>query len=279
MKAQAFSILVILSSILMMTSCSSSSDALKVGTPAFYWSGAKETYAAGDYVKTVEHLENLARTENEFKARAMPWELILTSGMAKGYMELADNFEFGAKANRGNAAAFRRQMITFRTYANTLALQFAHTYQEFAKTNKDPEITLDFTFPTGSAISSPQLTKIGSGELLSPSIVDDIRRAHLMTTVLLQACRAVGAPDDVAKAQEVFKTTPAKIPRDAFFFAMANALHDQAGLYVRAKLDQPDRVQYFAAQATDTLKQIPESKDTKVLAARIEKTVKAAKTN
>jgi hypothetical protein len=279
MKVRAFSILAIVSSALLMTSCSPGSEAAKVGTPAFYWSGAKETYAAGDYVKAIEHLENLAKTQNEFTARAMPWELILTSGMAKGYMELADNFEYGAKANRPNAAAFRRQMTAFRTYANTLALQFAHTYQEFQKTITDQQITLDFPFPTGSAIPSPQLTKIGNGEMLSPSIVDDVRRAHLLTSVVLEACRAVGAPDDVAKAQEIFRKSPAQIPREVFLMEMADALHEQAKLYTRAKLDQPQRVEYFTTQALDTLKQIPESKATKALSEKIQKTLKAAKTS
>ncbi len=278
MKAQAFSILAIVSSgLMMMMSCSTGSDSVKVGTPAYYWSGAKEAYAAGDYAKTTEHLENLARTQNEFTARAMPWELILTAGMARGYMELADNFEFGAKANRANAAAFRRQTTAFRTYANTLALQFAHTYQEFQK-NKDPQVPLDFPFPTGSPISSPQLTKIGSGEILSPAIVDDVRRAHLQTSVLLEACRAAGAPDDVAKSQEIFKTSPAQVPREVFLLAMADSLHEQAKLYTRAKLDQPNRVEFFATQSLEALKQVPESKATKALADKIQKTLKAAKT-
>ncbi len=277
MMVRAFTILAIVSCALMLTSCSPGSDAVKVGTPAFYWSAAKETYAAGDYVKTVEHLEKLAETQNEFTARAMAWELILTSGMAKGYMELADNFEFGAKANRANATAFRRQMSAFRTYANTLALQFAHTYQEFLKTNKDPQIVLDFPFPTGSAIPSPQLTKIGNGEILSPAIVDDVRRAHLLTSVVLEACRAVGAPDDVAKAQEIFKASPAQVPREVFLLEMADALHEQAKLYTRAKLDQPNRVEFFTSQAVETLKQVPESKATKALSDKIQKTIKAAK--
>ncbi len=277
MKAQAFSIFAIVSSGLMMMSCSTGSDSVKVGTPAFYWSGARETYAAGDYVKTIEHLENLAKTQNEFTARAKPWEMILTSGMARGYMELADNFEFGAKANRANAAAFRRQVTAFRTYANTLALQFAHTYQEFQK-NKDAQVPLDFPFPTGSAISPPQLAKIGSGAILSPAVVDDVRRAQLQTSVLLEACRAAGAPDDVAKSQEIFKASPAQVPREVFLLAMADSLHEQAKLYTRTKLDQPNRVEYFATQSLDTLKQVPESKATKALADKIQKTLKAAKT-
>ncbi len=35
--------------------------------------------------------------------------LILTSGMARGYTDLADAFEAGGRANQSQAAAFRRQ--------------------------------------------------------------------------------------------------------------------------------------------------------------------------
>lgn len=278
MKALTVSILAIVIGGLFMMSCSGGSEAVKVGTPAFYWSGAKETYAAGDYVKTIEHLENLAKTQNEYTSRALPWQLILTSGMARGYIELADNFEYGARANRPNATAFRRQMTAFRAYANTLALQFAHAYQEFLK-NQDPQVVLDFPFPTGSPLPPPQLAKIGGGEILSPAIVDDVRRAHLQTSVLLEACRAVGAADDVAKSQAIFKAGPAQVPREVFLLAMADSLHEHAKLYSRTKLDQPNRVELFATQSLETLKQIPSTKETKALADKVQKTLKSAKTS
>jgi len=37
------SILAVVIGGLLMTSCSGGSEAVKVGTPAFYWAGAKET--------------------------------------------------------------------------------------------------------------------------------------------------------------------------------------------------------------------------------------------
>lgn len=280
MKARAvrsFSIFAILSGGLVVTSCSTGPAPPQIGTPAYYWSAAKETYAAGDYLKASEHLENLARTENEYMARALPWNLILTSGMAKGYADLADDFEFGTKANRANPTPFRRQMGEYRQYASTLALQFAHTFEIFEKTNKDPKIALDFTFPTGSALSHPQFSKIGNGELLAPAIVDDVRRATLQTSVLMAACRAVGAADDVAKSQEVFKAGNAQVPREVFLLAMANSLYDQSQIFGRTKLDQPERVEFFLTHATEALKQVPESKETKALAEKIQKALKALK--
>jgi hypothetical protein len=77
---------------LILTSCSSGPQPPAPGTPAFFWAAAKETYAAGDYEKTVQHLGRICNTQSDYPARAQPWLLVLTSGMAKANMDLAEAF-------------------------------------------------------------------------------------------------------------------------------------------------------------------------------------------
>src|SRR5215470_17808255 len=91
-----------------LTSCSGPTTA-RVGTPEFYWYAAKETYAAGDYMKTADHLDHLIDNQNEYTARALPWSLVLTSGMAAGYIELADAYTAGARVNKIRSLALRRK--------------------------------------------------------------------------------------------------------------------------------------------------------------------------
>jgi hypothetical protein len=268
------SLFVIVGAGLVATSCSSGPEPPRPGTPAFLWSAAKETYAAGDFQKTSEHLEQICRTPNDFTARAQVWDLILSSGMAKSYMDLGDYFEYGARARAGNPGQFRRMMSDYRTYASRLSLQFAENFQNFEKNNKDPKITLDFTFPEGNALPSPQITKIGNGDLPAPAILDELRKQHLKTGVVLQTCRALGVPDDAAKAQQMFKGGNVQVPRETFLLAMASALHEQAQLFVRTKLDQPDRLKMFDAHALDVVKALPETKETTALSAKIQKSLK-----
>ena len=52
------------------TSCSSGPQPPQPGTPAFFWAAAKETYRAGDFLKTSENLQRILATDNEFSARA-----------------------------------------------------------------------------------------------------------------------------------------------------------------------------------------------------------------
>src|SRR5689334_4597358 len=85
----------------LQLSCSTDS-APKTGTPQYYWSAARENYAAGDFSKTAENLERVAATENEFSARAQAWLLILTSGQIRGQMDLADGLEAGVRARKAD---------------------------------------------------------------------------------------------------------------------------------------------------------------------------------
>src|SRR5512146_768726 len=97
---------IVLAVSLFSISCSTGPTPPKPGSPAFYWNAAKTAYAAGDYQKASENLENVARTENEYTGRALAWNLVLMSGIVNGNMQIADNFEYGAKANRGNPTPF-----------------------------------------------------------------------------------------------------------------------------------------------------------------------------
>lgn len=247
------------------------------GTPAFYWTAAKETFSAGDYRKASDHLEQLSKTDNEYATRAMPWKLVLDTGMAKGYMELADRFERGSHANRTNPTPFRRQMAQYRILAGQLAIQAAETMLRFRGKNRDPEVILEFTYPTGSAAEIPQLNKIGQGILIQEAELETVERQTLQREVLLMTCAAAGAPGDTAKAQELFRNPPVKVPRAGFMLAFAEAFYDLSQLFDRRKLDQPQRLGVLCKEALAALEGIPESKKTKDLKAKIQKAMKEAK--
>src|SRR5258708_29207573 len=119
-----------------LISCSDS-GAPKEGTPAYFWSAAKETFAASDYVKTVEHLERLTANENEFTTRARPWLLIMTSGTTRGYMDVAESFDAGARANKTNPTALRRTTNNYRAAANHTPLPFVQLFDQFSSSKDD----------------------------------------------------------------------------------------------------------------------------------------------
>jgi hypothetical protein len=266
--------LALLSANLILFSCSSS-DAPQPGTPAFYWSAAQETYATGDYQKTVEHLGNILSSQNEYVARAQPWMLILTSGMAHGYMDLADAFEAGSHANPSQGTAFHRLVNEYRGSASRLSLQFAEAFGNFR--SKDDYVTLSFPYPTGSPTEVVLVTRASKGAMPPAAEVETAQKHTIERAVLLATCRAAGAQGDPAKAQELLKSGSGKVPRAAFVQAMATAMFEQAQLYSHNKMDDPDKMKIFCSRAQDALKLLPASKETDDLNKKIQATLKKSK--
>jgi hypothetical protein len=253
-----------LSVFLIGISCSSGNAPPATGTPPFYWSAARETFAAGDYQKTLDHLENLINTQNDYTARALPWYLVMTSGMARAYNDLADSFEAGGRANKTDPSAFRRHLNQTRTMAGRSAVHFAEAFAQFQKDKTDP-VPLAFRYPTGGAAPVPALLKVANGMLPPASEIEIAQKRALERGVLFQTCYAVGAPDDLAKTQELFKAADVQTSRAVFVTAMASALYDGSQLFSRTKLDDPDKMRIFCTRAQEALKTLPESKQVKDL--------------
>lgn len=261
---------------LLGAGCSSGPQPPQPGTPAFYWAAAKSTYAAGDFLKTSDNLSQLS-TAADYGARTQPWAIVMSAGLAKGYMDLADNFELGARANRANPTPFRRQVIQLRSLASTAVMQGAETIHKFLAGDKTDPIVLEFPYPTGSLSDPVQLQRVAKGMMVPDADIEGLQKSMLQRGVLLTVTRVVGASDDPAKTQEIFKAGEVKVPRATFLLAISRSLVDQADLYTATKLDQPDRLNLLCQEATEALDSVPASKDTKDLAAKIGKLKKPGK--
>jgi hypothetical protein len=273
---RSVALVALISAFVILSSCSSGPSGPKPGTPGFYWGAAKETFAAGDYSKTLDHLDNLLSTDNEYSARALPWFLVLSSGTTNGYIEMADAYDAGAHANRTDSSTFRRQVAEYRKAGGQMALRFAERYGALAKLPAG-DVALAFGYPRGSAGDNPMLTKVEKGMIPQAGDVDAIQTGIIQKNVLQIACEAAGAPNDAAKAQALLSAADAKVPLATFQLAMAGALHKAGALYARDRLDDPNKLQTLCQLAQNALKGVPDSKASKDLAAKIQATLKKAK--
>lgn len=270
-------VLALVTGIATLFSCSSGPSEPKMGSPAFYWQGAREVYKAGDYMKTLQNLDNLLATDNEYTARALPWVLVLKSGIAEGYMEAADNYAVGVH-NSHEPSAFRRQVSDNRNAASQLALQFAEDFGKIAKLKGDT-ITLEFAYPKGNAAPVTQFTKVTTGIALTPTEAETAQQRSVERGVLLAVCRAAGAAQDTAKASNLLQTGVATVPRAVFMTAMADSLFRFAKLYSKDKLDEPQKMDALIERAQNALAGLPDTKETKDLKSDIQAAIKKAKAN
>ncbi len=264
--------------LLTTVSCSSGPPAAPPGSPGFYWKAANETYAAGDFMKAALNLEELVKKESEFTARAQPWRLVVTAGLAKGYAELANNFEYGARANKTNPTPFRTQLANYRRSAGRYALQYAESFLAFEKHDHTQPIPLAFPFPTGNPAKVTELDRIANGILLPEAQMPPIEKRGLSRAVVMAAAAAVGAGEDVAKAQQMFGEAGGQIDHDVFAMFLAQTFYDLSWIFSRDKLNLPDRVELFCGEGLDAAKSIQkETKESKKIASDLEKMLKSVK--
>src|ERR1043166_5933354 len=121
---------------LLAIACSTGPQPPQPGTPRFYWGAANEMFRVGDYLKANENLSQVTRSDNDFAVRAQRFELVVSSGLAQAYVELAENYEMGARANRANPTPFRKLVILFRGNASNLSMQFTESFHRFRIANK-----------------------------------------------------------------------------------------------------------------------------------------------
>ncbi|MGA2181675.1 MAG: hypothetical protein ABSH47_01470 [Bryobacteraceae bacterium] len=262
--------------VLCLTSCSSGPSASQPGTPPFYWGAAGETWRSGDYVKTLDDLSHLTADQNEFTVRARPWEIVVATGVARGYVDLADTCESAIKKSPARASAIRRQMSAWRAIANSTTLELADTFHKFSAANKQASIPLEFTWPpVGNAAVPAQRDRFATGLPVSAADLDALEQAMVQRGVMLAAARATGAGEDTAKAQELFRQPKPAVVTETFMVGMGQALYDLSSLYGPKKLDAPNRHDMLITLATNALKPYPKNKDAAALLAKIEKETKA----
>jgi hypothetical protein len=259
------------------TSCSSGPKPPQPGTPAFFWAAARETWRAGDFLKTSENLQRILATENEYTARARAWDTAISAGITQAYIELADAWEAGARANRANPTPFRKQVSTLRSLASASAIQYTEDLHKVVEADKDPNILLAFAYPAGAIAPPAGLKRVSGGILVQDSERELLQAAMLQRGVLLSVCAAAGSPDDAAAAQERMKTGEYQVPRDTFILASVKSLQEQSDLFTGTKLDQPNRLKMMSQEALKALSVLPQSKESKSLNDKIQARLKKAR--
>jgi len=110
--------------------------------------------------------------------------------------------------------------------------------------------------------------------MLQPTEIEEAEKRAVERAILMAACNAAGAPDDPAKTQDLLKAGTHQVPRAAFVTSMAATLFEESKLYGTRQIGNPDRAKVFCNRALDALKTVPETKQTKDLAIKINKSLK-----
>lgn len=257
-----------------LAACSSGPTPPEPGTPAFLWNAARQAYHSGDLAKANDDLSELQQKDNEFTPRTRIWQIVLAGGMARGYSELADGYESGAKVNRANSLEFHKQVTHLRSLAGHAALDFTQAVHAFVARDPSADVQLAFDLPPGSAAEPAALRKAYAGIMLQEAEAESLETAMVERGVIRAVCLANGTPDDSAQVLEKFKAGEVKTPRAILLYAAAKTLFDASDVFTSSKLDQPQRRKVMCDEALAALHSIPETKDTAALATKIQAALK-----
>jgi hypothetical protein len=255
----SFRFLILLPVALLFVSCSSTekASAPKLGSPAYSFNAANESLKRGDYVSAYESLGKVVSNQSEFTAQARVLHVVLGAGLARGYMELADMYENGAKFHRTNPQDYRSRIPAIRRRAAQMAFQFA---ENLRTVREDQTAKLDFTTMTPDAAEPAALAKVKQGLVLMPSDHEALIEGMAKHSV-----------------SEIAKEIGGNPTREVFLTAMARALTAQADLFSQRKLDEPKKAHALLSEALTVVKGLPETKETKELGTKISDQLKKVK--
>ncbi len=272
MRTQA--LLLAVGASVFMAACSSGPTTPEPGTPAFLWNAARQTYHDGDFAKANDDLSELQQTDNEFAPRARIWQIVLAGGMARGYSELADGYESGARINRADSLAFHKQTMDLRSFAGHAAMDFTQAVHMFAARDPSAEVQLAFDIPSGSVTEPAMLRKAYAGMMLQDAEAQSLETAMVERGIIRVLCLANGMPDDSAQLLEKFKASEIKTSRATFLYAAAKTLFDASEVFSPNRLDQPQHLKVMCEESLAVLHSNPETKDAVALAAKIQAVLK-----
>jgi hypothetical protein len=273
MKLQA--LLLAVAAAFFLAACASGPSLPEPGTPAFLWNEARHAYHSGDMAKANDYLSEIQQTDNAFTPRARIWQIVLASGVARGYSDLADAYASGERLNRANALAFHKHVTELRASAAHTAMDFTQAVHAFVARDPSTDVQLGFDLPPGSAIEPAALRKPYGGAMPLEGEVQTLQTTMLEHGVIGSICLANGSANDSAQLLSKFKAE-VTTPRFTFLYAAAKNLFDLSGLFALNRLDQPQKFQVMTQEAISALQSIPQTDDTKALIKKIQATQKKA---
>ncbi len=257
--------------LVLLAGCSSGPPPPRSGTPEYYFATALDNYNKGDYAKADDWLAKMAKSESEIANKTRVWRLVLQGGRMQGLRELADYYEFGARANKDKPGPFHKKVADYRNAAAALSMELAETYDGFVKASPSGDVALHFPFPPrGSLGRPPAMTRIGAGQLPSQADIETTAAQMVERGIVSTAAEFAGAGGDAAKAQAAYKATPATAPRAALQLAAAKLLYEASAIFGSKKRNDPPRQEFLLKRVKTALAEADKSaKEAKELELRI----------
>lgn len=229
---------------------------------AYEYDGAKDMLKKGRFEKALEFSEAPAKAmpPNEFTSRAQVFQVVVYSGLIRGYGELADGYRKGSETTRNPQfkAAFERQRNDALQYGSRLGLslaELAHTIDQTRSLGK--EYTLDAPYPSQEApLTLPQLSRVMDGGWIDPDEQETLGKEALLKGINDALAGVMGA--DRSKARTALAAGPVKLDGADFGLYFGKELLYAASLFDKKHGRDSTKLKLICAEADGLGKAVSE---------------------
>ena len=281
---------VILSSLLMalvLGSCSAPVERL-VGFAKVY-DNAKIMFGLSDFDRSLEYATELAKADppTEFTERGQVISVILMSGLARGYKELAEGYRDGIEKlkNPSERPAYSRRRYDYYQYSKTRALQLAELSTRYLQGQEGDEVkdfAVELPYPEiEPSVSNQELDRVLEGMHLEDPEHTIAELKAIRKCMRRSLAGALGVEEDNVRA--ALESGSARISNVAFDLFLARQLVELTGTFGpkglrenRTRIAVCDRADAVVEKALAILKANPDE-DLEKVAADIQKDIETAR--
>jgi hypothetical protein len=252
---------------LLFLSVSSIVIALTACTPApegyEYWKQVNREYESGDYIDTLNYLNDLLRTENDYTARAAAWKVVILGGMTRSSVEIEEACNKGiSRVAAWNSGPYKNCVEQFRWKARTRTLDLIDALSEFeAKAGAGGDVLLDFPLPNASFGRNSMIGRTRAGAMPVEKAFEPAAARVVDRHIYLQVRDFVGTDDDAA-VKSMFEALPVSVQKEAVLVGVAKTLLVAAAVFGKDRLDDTAKRSATLKRARECLQPALDGSDT-----------------
>ncbi len=219
-----------------------------------FWKQVNREYESRDYINTLNYLNDILRTENDYTARAAALKVVILGGTTRSALEIEEACAAGiSRVPAWDSGPYKNCIEQFRWRARTSTLALIDALGGLEKSAAaSGAVSLDFPLPETSSDPSPMIGRTRAGampveKIFEPSVVRIVDR-H----IFLQVCDAVAK--DEAGAKQLFEARPVTVPKATFLVGVAKTLLVGAAVFGADRLDDSEKESATLQQARECLR-------------------------
>jgi hypothetical protein len=201
------------------------------------WKEVNREYESRDYMNTLNYLDDLLRTENDYRARAAALKVVILGGMTRSSLEIEEACAEGISWVKSvDSGPYKRCMDRFRWQARANTLSLMDALNELEKSAAATgTVSLDFPLPEASSEPSPMIGRTRAGAMPVEKVFDPSVARIVDRQIFLQVCDLV-ANREAGAVKAMFESPPVTIPKETFLVGVAKTLLVAAAVFGEDRL-------------------------------------------